>query len=252
MIRFNAVSAGAYWERPLVLPLGQRRVAGREPPSEPRSAGQPGYLGESLVHLHHHRAPISATQPTDLLLTDIRAMGTQATRDIPATPVLRAMDTQATRVSPLTPVPRRQATPDIRPIPDPRAMGIQAPRNIPPTLVLRGMDLQAIRHILPTPGPRPMDTRADRHTLPIPVPVMDTPWLVTGIFPPQPARLAALRWRQPTHRPCRQAPAVIRAVLRSRSCTPASSCLIANKSRTAPAKPCSSLRTMRMSAPPPS
>jgi hypothetical protein len=38
-------------------------VAGREPPSEQRSERQPGYLGESLVHLHLHRAPISATQP---------------------------------------------------------------------------------------------------------------------------------------------------------------------------------------------
>jgi hypothetical protein len=115
MTRFNVVLAGAYWERLLVLPLEQRRVAGREPPSEQRSAGQPGYLGESLVHLHPHRAPISDTQRMDLLLTNIlvthsRAMDTQATRDILATPVLRAMDTQATRDSPLTPDPQPMAT----------------------------------------------------------------------------------------------------------------------------------------------
>ena len=50
---------GAYWERLLALPLGERRVAGREPPSELRSEGQPGYSGGSLLHLHLHRAPIT-------------------------------------------------------------------------------------------------------------------------------------------------------------------------------------------------
>src|SRR5229473_115860 len=108
MIRFNAALAGAYWERLLVLPLEQRRVGGREPPSEQRSEGQPGYLGESLLHLHPHRAPITATQPTDILLTDIRAtrsraMDIRATRDTPFTPLLQAMDTEATRDPPLTP-----------------------------------------------------------------------------------------------------------------------------------------------------
>jgi hypothetical protein len=29
-------------------------------------------LGESPLHLHHHPAPTTATQPTDHLLTDIR------------------------------------------------------------------------------------------------------------------------------------------------------------------------------------
>jgi hypothetical protein len=42
MILCNAALVGAYWERLLVLPLEQRRVAGREPPSEQRSEGQPG------------------------------------------------------------------------------------------------------------------------------------------------------------------------------------------------------------------
>src|SRR5271156_3502865 len=111
MILSNAVLAGAYWERRLVLPLGQRRVAGPEPLSEQRSAGQPGYSGESLVRLHRHRAPISDTQPTDLLVTVIRvtpsrAMDTLATGDIPPIPVLRAMGIQATRRSPVTPDPR--------------------------------------------------------------------------------------------------------------------------------------------------
>jgi len=109
MIRSNAALAAAYWERLLGLPLEQRRVAGREPPLEQRSEGQPGYLGESRLHLHPHRAPITATQPTDLLLTDIRvtrsrAMDIRVTRDTPLTPVLRALDTQATRDIPPIPV----------------------------------------------------------------------------------------------------------------------------------------------------
>ena len=154
MILSNAVLVGAYWARLLVLPLEQRRVAGREPPSEQRSEGQPGYSGELRVHLRRHRAPISATQPTDLLVTGIRAtrsraMDIRATRDTPLTPVLRAPHTQATRVAPLTPV-------------------------------LRGMNCRATRDTPPTPVPRPMDTRVARHTLPVPVPVpvMDIPCLV--------------------------------------------------------------------------
>ena len=127
MILFNAASAGAYWERLPALPLEERRLAGREPPLEQRSEGQPGYLAESLLHLHPHRAPISATQPTDIRLTDIRAtrsrgMDIRATQDTPPIPVLRVMDTQATRDSPLTPV-------------------------------LRAMDTRAARCTLPTPVP---------------------------------------------------------------------------------------------------
>jgi hypothetical protein len=41
MILFNAALVGAYWERLLVQRLEQRRVAGREPPSEQQSEGQP-------------------------------------------------------------------------------------------------------------------------------------------------------------------------------------------------------------------
>jgi hypothetical protein len=151
MILSSAALVEAYWERLRVLPLEQRRAAGREPRSEQRSEGQPGYLGESQVHHLRHPAPISATQPTDLLLTGIRvtrsrAMDILATRD---TPVLRAMDTQVTRVGPVTPVLR--------------AMDIQATRDTPPTPGLRDMDTRTARSILPTP---------------IPVPVMDIPCLV--------------------------------------------------------------------------
>ena len=160
MILFNAASVGEYWERLLVLPLEQRRVAGREPPSEQRSEGQPGYSGESLVHLHLHRAPISATQPTDLVLTDIRAthnlaIDIRATRDTPLTPLLRAMDTQATQDSPPTPprVTDRQATRDSPPIRDPRPLRRQATRDGQLTQVVRAMDIRARRPILRTPVP---------------------------------------------------------------------------------------------------
>src|ERR1700730_18219444 len=97
MILSNAVLVGAFWERLLVLRLEQRQVAGREQPSEQRSEGQPGYLGESLLHLHPHRAPITATQPTDIPLTGSRAMDIRVTRDTPLTPVLRGIDIRATR-----------------------------------------------------------------------------------------------------------------------------------------------------------
>src|SRR5580692_10503686 len=113
MILSNVGSVGASWERLLAQRLEQRRVAGREPPLGQRLEVQPGYSGESLVHLHLHRAPISATQltatrRTDLLRTDIQAtpspaMAIRATRETPLTPLLQAMDSQATKDSPPTP-----------------------------------------------------------------------------------------------------------------------------------------------------
>ena len=142
-----------------MLPSAQQRVAGREPPSERRSEGQPEYLGDSLLHLHPHRALISATQPMVILLTDIPAMRSRVTdfRAIWATlltPGLRVMDTQATRDSQLTPprVTDRQATRDT-PTPDPRPLRRQATRGSPLIPVLRAMDIRARRPILRTPVP---------------------------------------------------------------------------------------------------
>src|SRR5580704_7762880 len=171
MIPSSAALVGASWERLRVLPLEQRQVAGREPPSVRLSAGQRGYSGESLVHLHLHPAPISATQltatrRTDLLRTDIQAtpspaMAIRATRETPLTPLLQAMDTQATQDSPPTPprVTDRQATRDT-PTPDPQPLRRQATRGSPLIPVLRAMDIRARRLILRTP-----------------VPVMGLPWL---------------------------------------------------------------------------
>ena len=84
-------------------------MVGQEQRSERRSEGRPAYSAASRVHLRHHRALITATQLTGTQDTDIRAMrsgamGTQAIRDTPPTPVLRAMDTQATRDTLPTPV----------------------------------------------------------------------------------------------------------------------------------------------------
>src|SRR5437762_8175457 len=97
MIPSNAALPGAFGERLLVLPSEQRRVAARERPLERRSEGQLAQSRASLVHLHPHRAHITATRPTDLLLTGIpvthsRTMDIKATRRArPPTPVLRAM-----------------------------------------------------------------------------------------------------------------------------------------------------------------
>ena len=126
MIPSNAALVEESWEPLLVLPLEQRRVAGREPRSEQRSVEQPGYLGESQLHLLRHRAPITATRPTGMATqaTDIPPIGTLLT-DIRATHH-RTTDTQDIRDTPLIPVPQ--------------AMDTQAAQDIPPTLVLRVMD----------------------------------------------------------------------------------------------------------------
>ena len=155
MILFNAALPVVFGEQLPVRPSEQRQVVGREPPSEQRSEGQPGYLGESQVHHLRHPAPISAILPTDIPATDIpatrsRAMGTQVTQDTPLTPVVRAMDTLVIRVSPVSP-----------PIPVYRAMGCKA-----------------TPHGLLTPVHRTTDTKAVRYTLPTLVPVMDLPAMV--------------------------------------------------------------------------
>jgi hypothetical protein len=178
-------------------------VVGQEQRSERRWEGQPEYSGASRVHLRHHRALITDTQLTGTQDTDIRAMrsramGTQAIRDTPPTPVLRAMDTQVIRVSPamdiratrkgpLTPVSRAldiQATRALPVMPVPRAMGVRgdlgsritpllpameipATQNIPLTSVRRDTDTKPIRAILVNPTHRPMNTtvmRDTRHT----------------------------------------------------------------------------------------
>ena len=68
-------------------------VASTPPPPPGTYYGYPAY---------GYRLRIS---PTDIRATRSRAMGTQATRDTPPTPVLRAMDTQVIRVSPVTLLP---------------------------------------------------------------------------------------------------------------------------------------------------
>jgi hypothetical protein len=212
MILFNAALVAAFWEQLPVLPLEQQRVAGREPPSEQRSEGQPGFSGESQVHHLRHRAPISATPPMDIPVTVIqatrsRATDTQAPRDTRLTRltrVLLATAIQATRNTPPSPVRQfmgitatrdtqlTQATPAIRPTPVHRRMDCHMIRAIRLTSVHRtidchmtratrrtpvhpAMDCQATRDALLTPVRRDMDTKAARYTLPTPVPVMDLP-----------------------------------------------------------------------------
>ena len=173
MIPSSAAWVGASWERLRVPLLEQRRVAGREPLLERRLEGQPGYLGGSLLHLHRHRAAISATQPTDIPLTDIRAihsraMDTQATRVPRLTLVLLAMDIQATRDSPLTPVLRAmdtQAPQGILLIPAPQATDTQATRHTPLILVLQTTDTQARREIPLMPLLQDINMRPGRSDL---------------------------------------------------------------------------------------
>jgi hypothetical protein len=142
-----------------VLPSEQRRVAGREPRSEQRSEGRPAYSAASRVHLHHHRAPTSATQPTDTpptatQLTDFQVMRSRAT----GIEVIR----------------------DILLIPAPRLMDTKAIREILLTLARRGMDRRPIRETRPIPVPQATDTRAARRTLPTQAQIMDIPCLAIG------------------------------------------------------------------------
>jgi len=136
-------------------------VVGQEQRSERRLEGRPVFSEELRVHLRHHRALITATQLTGTQDTDIRAMrsramGTQAIRDTPPTPVLRAMDTQVIRVSP--------------------AMDIRATRKGPLTPVSRALDIQATRALPVMPVPRAMGTREDLDSRITPfLPAMDIP-----------------------------------------------------------------------------
>jgi hypothetical protein len=162
MILFNAALVEVFWEQLPALPLEERRLAGLEPPSEQRSVEQPEYLGESLLHLHPHRAPITATQPTDIRATHSRAMDIRATRDTPLTPVLRITDTQAIQ--------------GILLIPAPQATDTQATGRTPLILVLQTTDTQARREIPLIPLPQDMDTQATRGTpLILDRQAMDTP-----------------------------------------------------------------------------
>jgi len=167
MIPFNAALAGEYWEPLLVLPSEQQRVAGREPRSEQRSVEQPGYLGESQLHLLRHRAPITATRPTGMATqaTDIPPIGTLLT-DIRATHH-RTTDTQDIRDTPLIPVPQ--------------AMDTQATRGTPLILDPQAMDTPVIQDTRLIPAIRHLGTRAARrtHPIPIPIPVTDTPCMAT-------------------------------------------------------------------------
>jgi hypothetical protein len=185
MIPSNAALVEEYWEPLLVLLSEQRRVAGREPLSEQRSAGRPGFSGESQLHLHRHRAPITATRPTgtatlpmDIPPTGSRAMVTPDIRDTPLIPVPQALDTQAAQDTP-TPVllvTDTQATQGIGLILAPQATDTQATRHTPLILVLQTTDIPARREIPLIPLPQDMDTQATRGTPLILDPqAMDTP-----------------------------------------------------------------------------
>src|SRR5215469_12307172 len=151
MIQYNAALPVVFGERLLVLPLEQRRVAGREPPSERRSEGQPGYSGASRRHLRRHRAPITATRPMDIFL----ATGIQVTV-IPPIDIhpLRspAMDIQAIPVLPLIRV--HQPT------------GTRAMQDTPVILLRRATDTKAAKDTPLNPVPRPMNTMAMQDTQP--------------------------------------------------------------------------------------
>src|ERR1700740_1731072 len=146
MILFNAALLVAFGEQLPVRPSEQRQVVDQEQRSERRLEGRPVFSEELRVHHLRHPAPIMATQLTGTQDTDIRAshsraMGTQAIRDPPPTPVLRAMDTQVIRVSP--------------------AMDIRATRKGPLTPVSRALDIQATRALPVMPVPRAMGVRGD-------------------------------------------------------------------------------------------
>ena len=196
MIPFNAASAGAYWERLLVLLLEQPRAVDRERPSEQRSEEQPGYSGESRPPLLHHQVRITAIQSTVMGVTDIplthlmdihrthrRDMDTQATRVLPITSVLPAMGTKAIWDTPPTPLPR--------------AMNMEATRATWLTPIPRAMDRRATYHTLLTAVRRAPVIRPARRLLPSLAPVTDIPHMATpaiaflGTGRPEPSRLSS-------------------------------------------------------------
>jgi len=204
MIPSSAALPVVFGERPQVQQLGQRRVADQEPPSERRSEGQPGYLAESLLHLHHHRARITGIQPT---LTDISptgilptvipptviqamdtqpihspAMNIQATQVLRGTPLHRSMDTRADLGSRITPFPPVTDTPATRNIPltsARRATNTQPMKGTPLTQAHRAIDHRAIWDPPVTLVSSPTAIRTARFILPTRVPVMDLPRMDT-------------------------------------------------------------------------
>ena len=160
MIPSSAALPVVFGERPQVQQLGQRRVADQEPPSERRSEGQPGYLAESLLHLHHHRARITGIQPT---LTDISPTGILPTA-IPPT-VIQAMDTQPIH----SPAMNIQATQVLRVTPLHRSLDTRADLRRRVTLLLLATDTPAIRNIPLSPVHQPMGTKATQDTPATPV-----------------------------------------------------------------------------------
>ena len=170
--------------------IGAAAGGGPEPRSERRSAGQPGFLEESQVHLRRHRALITATQPMHIPVTVIqatrsRATDTQAPRDTPPTPVLRTMDIRATR-SPAMDIRATRETP-LTPVL--RAMDTKATQDSPPS-PLRVTDRQATRGT-PTPDPRPLRRQATGTArlprcsglwISEPPPILPTPVPVTEIL----------------------------------------------------------------------
>jgi len=151
----------------------------------------------SLLHLRRHRAPITATPPTDTithhtatppigtLLTAIRAMDTQpihnramdirATLDTRFISFHRIMDTQATRRIPLIPVTQTMDTKGMLGIPITqvcRATSTEAGRDIPLSVVHPTTNIQATRVIRLTRVLQAMDFP---HTPPMPVPVLEIP-----------------------------------------------------------------------------
>lgn len=159
MIPSSAASVEAYWELPLVPPLEQRPVAGRELLSEQRSAGPPGYSVDSRRHHRRRRAPTMATQPTAIRFTDIQHT------------LIQPMDIQATHRRPMG----IRATRVLMVIPARTPMGIKAARDTRVTPLLQSMDHRKTWHPLFIPVPRATNIRALRPILRRPVPLTDLP-----------------------------------------------------------------------------